>query len=155
LLKLKNSEFRTKKILPIVKVPEKHVFRKQVFKSKFPIQGKSIKLQSPSLGKLGPVKVTLATEPAQSHLKDFQPGLLETLVEQYKNCSGCATPENLSPRIFKIVSDKKENAFDFREANGSQLGKSLEMRLSSRHDKRSASTKSIRRIKRYRLREAD
>jgi hypothetical protein len=159
LLKLKNSEFRTKKIHPIVKSGERPELNRRIFQAKFPIQGKSIKLQSPSVSRLGPIKAGYLSVEKLSTKKECQPGLLETLVEQYRNISNCVTPEPLSPRIFKADPDKfkadseKKDANDLRFCSPKLLGKSLEVRLSTRNEKRSSSTKSIRRIKRNRFRD--
>lgn len=136
-------------------MPEKQKDSEKLFKFKLPIQGKAIKLQSPSTGKILPIKTNcLNTEKISTiRTKEYHPELLETLVEQYKNVSGCASPEPLSPRIFKSVRGNKTPNRCFKYNLKLKTPKSLERTLGSRQKTgpRSASTKNIRRANRLKI----
>jgi hypothetical protein len=102
LLKLKNSEFRTKRVVSCTRSIEKQSKKHSTPKCRLPVEGHSIKLQSPSSVKLPRNDSQLS----QKSTQDYHPELYETLVEQYKmmwkvNNSGQASPEELSPRIYK------------------------------------------------------
>ncbi|OMJ74662.1 hypothetical protein SteCoe_26374 [Stentor coeruleus] len=166
LLKLKNSEFKTKKILPIMKSQNKGTFKDMFEKCRLPVEGRSIKLSSPqSLNKIKVmIEINQENQP-QPEVKnrEYHPELYDTLVQQYKlsskqSHSGAMTPETLSPRIFKQTRGNTKcvtpnryytNEIKFRS---SRLEKSFNSKPEYiiRSEKRTYSTKPTKRIKRAR-----
>ena len=126
-----------------------------MLKFKLPIQGKAIRLQSPSAGKIQPVKATCMSLEKISTIRhrEYHPELLETLVEQYRNYSQNASPEPLSPRIFKSVRGIKTPSRPFLQNSRLRQPKSTERSLvnNSRAGPRSASTNNIRKSNRLKI----
>ena len=113
LLKLKKFEDKSRKILAAVKIPEKIQITNNFSQCRLPVEGKSMKLQSPSSGSRPRLPVEEVTTPVRANKvsTDYHPELYELLVRQYKHLSknkpsGVLTPENMSPRFFNNRSEQ-------------------------------------------------
>ena len=120
LLKLKNPEYRSKKLLVSIKLPEKQPLLNNFAKCRLPVEGKSIKLQSP--GTIIRIRVQaeepLKETPISKGNKIYHPELYDTLIRQYtlssnhgqSGISGQNSPDNMSPRFYKAKATNFQSA---------------------------------------------
>ena len=168
MLKLKTSENKGKRVSSLIKVHEKQNFTVNFSKCRLPVEGKSIVLQSPKSFIIKERVLPLDLKENTKVIQGYRPELYETLIKQYKSRSknrqsGQYTPENLSPRIYKLkrksptpkyyLNTEIQIPLKLHKLKTKKLDKCLssKQKIIANCGKRAQSSKSFKKLKQRRL----